>query len=116
MEPTYSWHNTQGLQVSKDMKIAVLKKWLYLPKENASCMTHKYLDLLGLQNSNIYRLEWDRYNQKLIENASLSQKKKCSLNVETIIGKLQGYFMTKGIHCFHFPGDTKADKRNIFFY
>ena len=52
----------------------------------------------------------------LIENASLSQKKKCSLNVETIIGKLQGYFMTKGIHCFHFPGDTKADKRNIFFY
>ena len=115
MEPIISWNNTTGTQVSRDMKIVVLKKWLYLPKDTSSCMTNKYLDLLSLETTTIYRFELDCYNQKLILDPTLSQKKKCSLPIKCIIGKLEGYFRQKGIPLFHFSTTGLPDKRNNFY-
>ena len=114
MEPIICWNNTHGSQISRDMKILVLKKWLYLPMDSSSCMTNKYLDLLSLETSNIYRLELDRYNQKLILDSTLNQKKKCSLPIKVIVGKLEGYFRQKGINLFNFSGNGVPDKRNNF--
>ena len=117
MEPVISWNNTHGAQISRDMKIVVLKKWLYLPKETASCMTNRYLDLLSLETSKIYRLELERHNQKLILDPTLSnQKKKCSLPIRVIISKLEGYFNQKGIQSFNFGNNSLPDKRNDFLH
>ena len=114
MEPIISWNNTHGIQISRDMKVVCLKKWLYLPKETSSCMTNKYLDLLSLETTTIYRLELDRYNQKLILDPTLGQKKNCKLPIKVIVGKLEGYFRQKGIPLFNFPGTGYPDKRNNF--
>ena len=111
MEPVIRWQNTNGIQISRDMKIVALKKFYKLPKETSSCMTNRYLDLISLQTSSIYRLEWSRFNEKLAIDPTISHKHKCALNVAVVIAKLEGYFRQKNIPLFLFGNNALPDKQ-----